>query len=255
MIKTVGLSWHIVVRNWTVYRKDFIANISPTIADPSLIMVALGMGLGPFIQNVNGRSYMAFLAPGLLAATSLLTSFFEASYGFYVRMVYENVFKAMLTTPIGPREIVLGEFIWNFLKGAMMALGVGLFLSFFGLLNPWLLPAGALIGGTIALPCAALGLLSCTYVRNINQFQSVYSFLISPMYFLSGIFFPLEPMPKAFQIAVQVSPLSHGTRLLQLLFWEQLTWSAVLWHGGALIAFTLVLGYWANRRIRRLLVL
>lgn len=251
MTETLRLSWNVVVRNWTVYKKDFLANISPTIADPSLIMVSLGLGLGTFIQDINGLSYLAFLAPGLAATTALFTSFFETSYGFYVRMTYESVFKAMLTTPIGPREIVIGEYIWNFIKGALMAMGVTIVLFFFGLVpNLYILPAATLVGGLTALPCAALGLLACTYVKNINQFQTVYSFLIAPIYFLSGVFFPIEPMPKLFQMLIQISPFTHGVRLMQLLFWERLTLNDVLWHGGMLCAFALVLGHWSAKRIR-----
>ncbi len=256
MIDSIKLSWSIVLRNWTVYKKDFIANISPTVADPSLIMLSLGIGLGPFVQEVNGRSYLAFLAPGLVAATALFTSFFETSYGFYIRMTYESVFKAMLTTPIGAREIVIGEFVWNFLKGAMMALGVGLFLFLFGLVpSVGVLFCAALLGGLIAIPCAALGLLAATFVRNINQFQSVYSFVIAPIYYMSGGFFPLEPMPRYFQLFVQISPFTHGVRLMQLMFWQQLTARDLLVHGGALIIFAVALSAWANKRIQAKLVL
>ena len=109
MLESLFLSFHITRRNWTVYKKDLIANISPTVADPALVMVSLGLGLGAFITNVEGMSYMQYLAPGLTVATALFTSFFESSYGFYVRMTYENVFKAMLTTPIGVKEVVIGE--------------------------------------------------------------------------------------------------------------------------------------------------
>ncbi len=256
MTNTLRLSWHIVHRNWVVYRKDFLANISPTIADPSLVMVSLGMGLGPFIQNVNGMSYMAFLAPGLVATTALFTSFFESSYGFYVRMTFESVFKAMLTTPIGVREVVVGEYIWNFLKGALMALGVSLFLFCVGLVpSVFMLPMAAVIGGLTALPCAAMGLLACSYVKNINQFQSVYSFLIAPIYFLSGVFFPLEPMPKLFQIIVECTPFAHGVRLMQLLFWDKMTWSELLWHGGVLVLYSVALGLWSYKKIREKLIL
>ncbi len=59
------LSLHITRRNWAVYRKDLIANTSPTVADPALILVSLGLGLGPFITDVDGMTYMQFLAPGL----------------------------------------------------------------------------------------------------------------------------------------------------------------------------------------------
>src|SRR6476661_10935490 len=120
------LAWQVVLRNWVVYRKDLLANISPTLADPALMMTALGMGLSPFIGQIEGQSYAQFLAPGMVATTVLFTAFFECSYGFYVRMTFESVFKAMLTTPIGVREVVIGEFIWCFLKGAAFALGVTL---------------------------------------------------------------------------------------------------------------------------------
>src|SRR4029434_4557235 len=123
---------HVVVRNWIVYRKDFLANISPTLADPALMMAALGMGLSPFIGQIDGHSYAQFLAPGMVATTALFTAFFECSYGFYVRMTFESVFKAMLTTPIGVREVVIGEFLWVFIRAALMATGVGLALAVMG---------------------------------------------------------------------------------------------------------------------------
>jgi lipooligosaccharide transport system permease protein len=251
MTETLTNSWSIVVRNWTVYKKDFIANVSPTVADPSLILLSLGLGLGAFVQDVDGRSYMEYLAPGLVASTALFTSFFESSYGFYVRMTFENVFKAMLTTPIGVDEIVLGEYFWNFLKGALMAFGVALFLLCFGLAPgfAWTF-AAALVGGIIALPCAAMGLLACTFVKNINQFQSVYSFIIAPMFYLSGIFFPIDPMPKTFQLIVQLSPFTHGVKLMQMLFWKQVSTEGLLFHGGILVAFAALLGLWSRKRIR-----
>jgi ABC-type multidrug transport system permease subunit len=64
LIVSLRLAWCVVVRNWVVYRKDFLANISPTLADPALMMTALGMGLSPFIGNIHGLSYspMYFLS-------------------------------------------------------------------------------------------------------------------------------------------------------------------------------------------------
>lgn len=93
MLDSFKLCMHITRRNWIVYKKDLAANISPTVADPALVLVSLGLGLGSFITNVEGMTYMQFLAPGLTVATALFTSFFESSYGFYVRMTFENVYK------------------------------------------------------------------------------------------------------------------------------------------------------------------
>ncbi|MEN0059935.1 MAG: ABC transporter permease, partial [Bdellovibrio sp.] len=210
-MESLVLCLHITRRNWIVYKKDFIANLSPTVADPALVLVSLGLGLGAFITNVEGMTYMQFLAPGLTVATALFTSFFESSYGFYVRMSYENVYKAMLTTPIGVREVVVGEMIWVGIKGAIMAVGVAIVLALFGLMNnPWLIPAMSSVGFLVGLSCGAMGLLSSALVHNINQFQTVYSFLIAPLYFLSGIFFPISEMHPVVKWAAEFFPLIHG---------------------------------------------
>lgn len=254
MIETFKLSWHVVVRNWIVYKKDLIANISPTVADPLLILFSLGFGLSPFIQQIEGQSYAGFLAPGLIATTALFTAFFECSYGFYVTMTFESVYKAMLTTPIGVREILIGQVLWVFIKGMFMSFGVGLVLACFGLVNPALLPVLALIGGLLAVPCGAIGLLSAAYVSNINQFQSVYSFLIAPIYFLSGTFFPAESFPEYVRWIVQLSPFNHGVRVMQMVAWGRVDAGMLTYHLAAIAFFTIVLGAWAVRQIARKMI-
>lgn len=251
---SLSLAWQVVVRNWTVYRKDFLANISPTLADPALMMTALGIGLSPFIGSIHGLTYAQYLAPGMVATTVLFTAFFECSYGFYVRMTFESVYKAMLTTPIGVREVVWGEFIWVFIRAGLMAAGVGLVLAVMGLLpNVWSILLFPVTGGLLAVPCGAIGLLAASFVRNINQFQTVYSFLIAPIYFLSGVFFPLGDRPWL-EIAVQFSPFYHGVVLLQMAAWGDYTGTRIVYHLGILLLFSVVLGAWSLVRIRRRLI-
>lgn len=255
MLDSLKLCMHITHRNWIVYKKDLIANISPTVADPALVLVSLGLGLGSFITNVEGMSYMQFLAPGLTVATALFTSFFESSYGFYVRMTFENVYKAMLTTPIGVKEVVLGELIWVGLKGAVMAVGVAIVLALFGLMvNPWLIPALASVGFLVALPCGAMGLLSSAMVNNMNQFQTVYSFLIAPLYFLSGIFFPISQMAAPVRLVAEFFPLIHGVRLAQALFWERGIGEAFLYSGIILVVQSIILCIFAYYKIKKKLI-
>lgn len=255
MLESFKLCLNITLRNWTVYKKDLISNISPTVADPALIMVSLGLGLGAYLTNVEGMSYMQYLAPGLTVATALFTSFFESSYGFYVRMTYENVFKAMLTTPIGVREVVMGEMLWVGLKGAVMAVGVAMVLACFGMMaNPWLIPALSIVGFLVALPCGAMGLLATALVNNINQFQTVYSFIIAPLYFLSGIFFPVTQMATPVRIAAEFFPLIHGVRLAQSLFWNQGILNTFLTSGSILILQSAVLCGLAYWKIKKKLV-
>jgi lipooligosaccharide transport system permease protein len=199
------LSWLVAMRHWAIYRKDFWANMLPTIVDPVLFIMVFGYWLGAHISNLGGMPYLQYMAPGLAVTTALFTAFFESSYGFYVRMTFENIFKALLTTPVGPNEILAGEFIWVALKGTAMASGVSLVLLAFQIVSPqwiWLVP---LLGALVGLSCGAIGLIATAMVSNINQFQTVYALLISPMFFISGVFYPVERCPAS-------CSSSHGFR-------------------------------------------
>jgi lipooligosaccharide transport system permease protein len=190
----------------------------------------------------------------MVATTALFSAFFDSSYGFYVRMTFESIFKAMLTTPIGMREVVIGEFLWSAIRAAMMGGSVGLVLAVMGLLpNPWALLAFPFIAGTLAVPCAAIGLLAAGFVRNMNQFQTVYSFLIAPIFYLSAVFFPLDDRP-ILGLVINLSPFYHGVRLAQMTAWGRWNFPELALHLGALVLFTIVLGLWAARRIRRKLI-
>jgi lipooligosaccharide transport system permease protein len=170
-------------------------------------------------------------------------------------MTYENVFKAMLTTPIGVREVVYGEMIWVGLKGAVMSLGVALVLSLFGMMaNPFLMPLIMIVGFLVALPCGAMGLLSTALVKNINQFQTVYSFLIAPLFYLSGIFFPIPQMNPIVRWVAEFFPLIHGVRLAQAVFWNQDVIRTFAIHGGILVVQSLVFCTLGYNRIRKKLV-
>lgn len=256
MRESLRLCLLITRRNWVVYKKDLIANISPTVADPALIMVSLGLGLGAYLTELKGMTYLQFLAPGLTVATALFTSFFESSYGFYVRMMFENVYKAMLTTPIGVNEVICGELIWVGIKGGIMAVGVGVVLAVCGLMtSPSLLPLVALGGCLVAIACGAIGLIATSMVRNMNQFQTVYSFLIAPLYFLSGIFFPLEQMAPAVRYVAELFPLIHGVRLAQAIFWDQDLIHTLLISGGILSLQCVFFSAIAYAKLRKKLVI
>ncbi len=241
MLETLQLAWRVTMRHWDVYRQNLIANMSPTISDPVFIILALGIGLGAYVSDMDGRTYLMYLAPGLAISTALWTAFFETSYGFFIRHTYEHVYEAMLTTPIGPHEIILGEFIWVALKGAGMSLVVTLVLLIFQVGAwplAWVLP---FVAAMVAISCGAIGFISSSFVRNINQFQTVYAFLINPLFFFSGIFFPLDQTPIAIRSICYISPLFHGVRIGQAALWNEDLVATLLHHGPLLVGLTAIL--------------
>lgn len=153
----------------------------------------------------------------------------------------------MQTTPIGPHEIILGEYLWVAMKGAGMASGVTVVLLVVGVVEPNLAWAIPLIAAMVAISCGAIGFIASAMVKNINQFQTVYAVLINPLFFFSGVFFPLTDVPKVIQVICYFSPMYHGVRLGQTALWNEGFGAALLHHGPLLLVLTLILcpiGWW-----------
>lgn len=253
-LSRIALPFQILRRHWWVYRRHIWSNISPSIADPMFFVLTFGIGLGAYVGEIDGRPYMQFMAPALPVITALVTSFFETSYGAYFRVHYEGIYKGMMTSPISVNDIIASEFLWVACKGAGLSTIVAIVLSLFGFLSwqyLWVVP---LITATIGIGCGAIGLLAMTYVKSIDQFQAFYAFVIAPLYFLSGIFFPYSHLPPMMGMLIQISPLFHAARLLQETFWGSIDLSEILYHSAWLVGLSLILTLWAARRFRRVLL-
>jgi lipooligosaccharide transport system permease protein len=123
-------------------------------------------------------------------------------------------------------------------------------LAAFGMMkSPMLLIFMPFVGILVALSCGSLGLLATSYVRNMNQFQTVYAFFISPLFYFSGIFFPLDQMPPILREFSECLPLSHGVALSQALFWNESPFRAFALHGSILLGFGAFFCTWAFYRI------
>lgn len=248
-IESVRLASLIAWRHWLIFRRDFFANVSPTVVDPFLYVVVFGYWLGSQVSTAGERSYLAFMAPGIAAMAALFTAFFEGSYGFFVRLELEHVFKALLTTPVGPREILLGELIWLGAKGALLASSVSLVLLVLSVVSADYFVLVPLMGLLTGISCGAIGLIASCLVSNINQFQAVYACIISPMFFTSGMFVPLNRMPHFMEYVCWASPFYHSVQLAQATLWSQNVGQAWLMHGGVLVIMTLLLIAWAAHLI------
>ncbi|MCB0420158.1 MAG: ABC transporter permease [Bdellovibrionales bacterium] len=235
MLDSLVLSWRLVQRHWLVYRKDLFANILPTFSDPLFFLVAFGLGLGAYVDQVEGMSYSRYMAPGLAMSAALFTGFFETSYNLYVRLVFEGIYHAVLATPLGPKEIVTGELLWVAIKGAIMSFGVTLIVLAFGLVDARYIFLIPIIGAMVALSCGTIGVFATSKVRNINQFQTVYSLVIAPLFYFSGIFYPISSTPQWVQWIAQLSPLYHGVRMAQQALWGENVLEALLVHGSILL--------------------
>ncbi len=212
------LCWTVWQRDMDVYKKTFKVNFVPPLLEPILYLVALGFGLGIFINEIDGISYTRFIAPGLFSITTMYAAFFECTFASYIRMYYQKTFDAIIATPVNIDEVVAGEILAGatkaFINGGIV-LGV---IVAFGLVDlryvVILLPLGFVAG----LLFASLGMICTAVVPSIDSFNYPIFLFITPMFLFSGTFFPMSILPEGLKVlAYGVLPLTHVVRIARAL--------------------------------------
>lgn len=177
--------------------------------DPVLYLVALGIGLGAFIKEVDGVPYINFIAPGIIASSSMFSTAFECTYGTYIRMTYQKTFDAILATPIGIKELIAGELLWGATKSLIYGTTIMIVVSAFGLIDsPWIILAIPVIF-LCGFIFAEMAIIFTALVPGIDSFNYFFTLVITPMFLFSGIFFPVQGLHPMVGNVAFFMPLYH----------------------------------------------
>jgi lipooligosaccharide transport system permease protein len=251
----LGRARHLLERNLLVYRHSWVLLLSG-IAEPVFYLFAVGVGIGGLVGEVTGPTgqpvpYAQFVTPALLAAAAMNGAVFESTFNVFFKMHYGRIYEAVLATPVGPRDVAVGEIGWSLVRGALYATGFLLVAGFGGYMTSWWgllsLPAALLIGFAFA----AVGMAATTWMSSWQDFELV-SLFILPMFLFSATFYPLDIYPPAVQLLTQLSPLYHGVELIRGLMFGVFR-PAMLGHAAFLVGMGSVGFAVANRRIATLL--
>jgi len=196
-------------RNFTVYTKLYKSSIAFNFVEPVLYLVAMGLGLGGFVKEIHGVPYIQFIAPGLIASSSMFAAASECTYGTYIRMTYQKTFDAILATPVHLNDLVAGEMMWGATKSAFYGSVIMLVISLFGLIgSPAVILAipVLLISGLIF---AEISVITAALVPGIDSFSYFFTLVLTPSFLFSGIFFPLDTLPPIISKIAFFIPLYH----------------------------------------------
>lgn len=237
-------------RNAAMYRRTWWLNILPNFFEPVLYLASIGIGVGGYISQMGGTSYLHFLAPGLLCVAAMNGASFEVTYNIYVRLNFEKAYDAMLTTPIEPDDVLAGEVLWAVTRACIYG---GCFLIVIALWGLVPHPSGLLVLLVIPLAgllFAALGMAFTLRIPNIDLFSFYFTLFLTPLFLFSDIFFPLKERLSGMWLWVaEVLPLLHPVRMARAAFRGEL--SAVLWWD---VTYQLILSgvllAWARRSVR-----
>jgi lipooligosaccharide transport system permease protein len=209
-------------RNLLVWRKLFVPSLIGNIAEPLFVLVAFGFGVGGLIGAVdyNGQAipYLLFLASGSICASTMTAASFEGLYSAYSRMGPQRTWEGILNAPIGLRDIVLAEAIWAGFKSLFTATAILLVMVVLGISTaPTLLLAWPLML-FIGLVFAAMALVFNALARGYDFFTYYITLFLTPMTFLSGVYFPREQLPPFLWTLSEWLPLTAAVSLVRPLF-------------------------------------
>jgi len=229
-------------RNVLVWRKLIGPAIVMNFGEPALYLLGLGFGLGFFIGEMADMPYMTFLASGIIASTAMTTASFEGMYSVYTRMVPQNTYEAILTTPLDIDDILAGEMLWCGTKSALSGIAILLVATLLGAVQGWqalwTIPVVFLTGLCFAGPAIVMSAISPGY----DFFNYYFVLAVTPMFILCGVFYPISTLPEFMQSVVQFLPLTHAVELTRPLV-AGLPVENPLLHLGVLLIYAL-LGYY-----------
>jgi lipooligosaccharide transport system permease protein len=200
-------------RNSDVFFRLWYSELPAFVAEPIIILLAMGLGLGAYVGLVDGQKYIEFVAPGIIASYAMFSATFECTYGTYVRMEYQKTFDAIIATPLTVEDVTAGEIFWGATRSAMTGIVILAIAAAFQLVHsPWavLVPALSFLEGMMF---SAIAVVFTSIVPSIYSFNYFVSLFVTPMFFFSGVFFPLSSFPQAVQTLSWIAPLTPVVRL------------------------------------------
>ena len=224
---------HVILeRSFRVYSKAWLLILSGFF-EPLFYLFALGTGLKSLVGTVVGPggqpiSYMAFIAPALLASSAMNGAIYDSTMNVFFKMKYAKLYDAMLATSLGPLDVAIGEITWALIRGGLYSAGFLAVMLIMGLTASawaWLLLPAALL---IAFGFAAVGMAVTSYLKSIQDLDLI-QLAVLPMFLFSGTFYGLSVYPRWLQLVIECLPLNHGIELLRSLNAGVFGW-AVLGH-------------------------
>jgi lipooligosaccharide transport system permease protein len=256
---TVAGRWQMAVRAfmfWLVnYRRTWRGTIYSSVLSPLLYLGAMGLGLGSLVDkhgtaSLGGVSYLAFLAPGLLAAAAMQAAIGESTYPVLASVKWLKTYQAAAASPLRPADLFRGHMLFTGMRLAMNSVIFLVTMAAFGAVrSPWAiaaLPVAVLTGLAFAAPVDAFAV-----TREKDQsFAVLFRFGMIPLFLFSGTFFPITQLPAWLRPVAYISPLWHGAALCRELSLGTATLTGALGHVGYLAAI-LGAGLYAGARTYR----
>jgi lipooligosaccharide transport system permease protein len=245
--------WPVFLRNLLVWRKLAIPSLVGNIAEPLMWLVAFGYGLGALVGQVQLGDqkvpYILFLASGSICMSAMNAASFEALYSAFSRMHVQKTWDGIMNAPVGLDDVVFAEMLWAAFKSVFTVTAILLVMLALGISHsPKLVVAWCVLVGC-GIVFSSIALIFNALAKSYDFFTYYFTLFMTPMMFLSGVFFPLEQLPGAVRAVALWLPLSNAVALVRPLFMDQ--WPATPWRHLAVLTVYAVVAFWVALALTR----
>ncbi|MBI4333573.1 MAG: ABC transporter permease [Chloroflexi bacterium] len=204
---------HVWERDRDVFFRLWKTEFASALAEPVVVLLAMGLGLGGLVGLISGQTYLQFIGAGILASYAMFSATFECTYSTFIRMEHQRTFDAIIATPVNIEDVIGGEILWATTRSLITAAAILLILTLFRLVaTPWallVLPLSVLSGFMFG----SMAMFFTSIAPSITSFGYYYTLFITPMFFFGGVFFPLTNVPPFFGVIAGFFPLTPTIHL------------------------------------------
>ena len=251
--------WPVFLRNLLVWRKLAIPSLVGNIAEPLMWLFAFGYGMGALVGQITlpGAAggadvkvpYILFLASGSICMSAMNAATFEALYSAFSRMHVQKTWDGIMNAPVSLDDVVLAEMLWAAFKSLFTVSAILLVMLCLGISHsPKLLLAWPILLG-VGVTFSCIALVFNALAKGYDFFTYYFTLCITPMMFLSGIFFPLEQLPPLVRLLSQALPLTNAVALVRPLFMDE--WPHQAWQHGLVLLVYSAGGFWLALALTR----
>ncbi len=200
---------------WTFFKKEvlrWVASPVQTIVAPmvtaTLYLFIFGVSLGGRIEVYSQLSYIQFIVPGLVLMGVLNNSFANSSFSLFFSRYLGHIVD-FLVTPLGPMQMILAYTMASITRGLIIGAAVLFIASFFTELpyaHPFLAFGMAFLASFLL---SQLGIIAGIFSDSFEAISMYTTFLLLPLIYLGGLFYPVSILPPFWAKVSQFNPLFY----------------------------------------------
>ena len=243
----------VMSRDVAIFGRYWKATTFSSIVQPTIYLLAFGLGFGSLLPHLAGVKYVQYVATGVVATAVLFSSAFPGMFNTFIRWQFQRTYDAVLAAPVDVEELITAEILWISIRAGVYGMAPLVVGFAFGLEPTWGMLLVPLIGFVTGFGFAGFGVTVAAVAKTIDNFNYITSAVLTPMFLVAGTFFPVSQLPSVLQTIAKINPLYHCVQLVRDACFDQLG-SGDLVNVAVLIVFAVLMWRLAIWRLGKRLI-